>query len=132
MTVFKIPQGLLGGDPLVPVRLERVAQFDQGGLGGHDQPRGIAVSFPRQEIGYRIGRRGGAIGGVCRSRRGRNGGEARGRDVEFRTYGLWRGGRRWRRSGRRLLWRRDSEQRGGMTLTLQDNRVNANADKSDR
>ena len=56
MSAFKIPQRLLGGGPLFPVRLDRVAKFGQGGLGGQDQMRGVAVGFPGQQIRDRIGR----------------------------------------------------------------------------
>ena len=31
---LKLPQRLLSGRPLFPVRLDRIAQFSQGGLGG--------------------------------------------------------------------------------------------------
>ena len=39
MGVLEFPQRLLGGGPLFPVRLHRVAQFSQGGLGGQNQAR---------------------------------------------------------------------------------------------
>ena len=70
MSMFKIPQRLLGGGPLFPVRLDRVAKFGQGGLGGLGQTRSrIAVGFPGQQIRDRIGHWGGACGGVRWTRR---------------------------------------------------------------
>ena len=47
MGALKIPQRLLGGGPVLSVRLHSIAKFDQGRLGGKDQPR-IAVGFPGQ------------------------------------------------------------------------------------
>ena len=58
MSVLKLSQRLLRCGPLFPVRLDRVAKFGQGGLGGQGQVRGIAVGFPGQQFGDRIGRRG--------------------------------------------------------------------------
>ena len=53
---LKLSQRLLRGGPLLPVRLDRVAKLGQGGLGGQGQPRAVAVGFPGQQIGDRIGR----------------------------------------------------------------------------
>jgi hypothetical protein len=131
MSAFKIPQRLLGGGALFPVRLDRVAKFGQGGLGGQGQTRGVAVGFPGQEIRDRIGRRGGALGGVGWPRRRNSRGGLRGRSGVYRAGALWGGGLGWRGSGGGLR-RRESEQRGGMALALQEKRVDANADKSDR
>lgn len=134
MRAFKIPQRLLGGGPVAPVRLDRIAEFGQGGLGRERQPRRIAAGFPGQQIGYRIGRWGGAIHRVRPPRRRKNRGGLRGRGVVFRARGLRREGRgRGRRgSGGRRLGRRYPEQGSGVTLALQEKRVHANADQSDR
>ena len=50
MSVFEIPQRLLGGGPLFPVRLDRIAKFGQRRLSGQDQMRGVTVGFPGQQI----------------------------------------------------------------------------------
>ncbi len=56
MGSFEIPQRLLGRKTVVPVRLDRVAEFGQRGLGGQNQMRPIGVSLPAQKIGDWIGR----------------------------------------------------------------------------
>ncbi len=56
MGPFEIPQRLLGRKTVVPVRLDRVAEFGQRGLGGQNQMRPIGVSLPAQKIGDWIGR----------------------------------------------------------------------------
>jgi hypothetical protein len=48
MSVFKLPQRLLGCGSLLPVRFDRVAKFAQGRLGGQNQPRSVAMGFPSQ------------------------------------------------------------------------------------
>jgi len=127
MSMFKIPQRLLGGGPLFPVRLDRVAKFGQGGLGGLRQTRSrIAVGFPGQQIRDRIGH----CGGVRWPRRRNDRRELRRWSGVFRA--LWGGGLGWRGSGGGWLRRRKSEQRGRMALALQEKRVDANADQSDR
>ena len=56
MGALKLSQRLLRCGPLLPVRLDRVAKLGQGGLGGQDQARSVAVGFPCQQFGDRIGR----------------------------------------------------------------------------
>ena len=58
MGVLEIPQRLLGGGPLFPVRLHRIAKLGQRGLGGQNQTRSVTVGLPGQQIGDRIGSRG--------------------------------------------------------------------------
>ena len=93
MSVFEIPQRLLGGGPFFPVRLDRIAKFGQRRLSGQGQMRGVIVGFPGQQFGNRIGRRRGDLGCGRRPRRrkSRGGLRGRGRGVVFRACGLWRG-----------------------------------------
>ena len=91
MSALKIAQRLLSGGPLFAIRLDRVAKFGQGALGGQDQMRVVAVGFPGQEIRDWIGRWGGTLGGGHRPRRGNSRGELRGRSVAFCADPLWGG-----------------------------------------
>ena len=56
MGPFEISQRLLGRETVIPVRLDRIAEFGQRGLGGQNQMRPVDVRFPAQKIGDRIGR----------------------------------------------------------------------------
>ena len=56
MGVLEFPQGLLGGGPLFPVWFDRVTELRQGGLGGQNQPRVVALRRRGQQVGDRIGR----------------------------------------------------------------------------
>ena len=46
MSVLEIPQGLLGGGPLFPIRLDRIAKLGQGGLGGQGRMRASSWVSP--------------------------------------------------------------------------------------
>jgi hypothetical protein len=68
MDAFEIMQGLLGGDALISVRLDRVAKSDERGLRGKGQTRHIGASLLTQKTRDRIRRpRRRAIHGVHRS-----------------------------------------------------------------
>ena len=130
MGALEIPHRLLGRETVVPVRLDRVAQFGQRGLGGQNQMRPIDVRIPAQEIGDRIGR--GSLGRFCRPRGRKSDRGRRGRSLTLGAWGLWNG-RRGRRLGRRGEGRhKRSEERRGTALVLKKKRVDADAHQTDR
>ena len=136
MRAFEIPQRLLGRGALFPVRLDRVAELGQSGLGGQDQMRGIAVSFPANKLRDRIRRRRGA---PARLPPGAPGEEPRGRRGAGRCsstlagFGAGAGAEREQeRDGRGGFGGRESEQRRRMTFALQQKRVDGDADKGER
>src|ERR1700733_14160215 len=90
MRALELSQRLPRCGPLLPVRLDRVAKLGQGGLGGESQARGIAVGFPCQQFGDRIGRWGQAPRALSRARGRKSGRGLAGRGIVFRADWLLR------------------------------------------
>jgi hypothetical protein len=131
MDPFEIPQGLLGRDAVIPVRLHRVAKFGQRSLRGQNQMRPIDASLPAQKIRDRIGReRRGGVGRLRRPRGRKSGGGLRGRSVMLRRFWSGRGCRR--PTGGREGRQQRSEKRRGTTLVLKKKRVDGDAGQTDR